>query len=87
MLDSFKEAQQNLNLIKLSDLLKLVPLSRTAFMTVLILKSRYYDSTFPQPIKLGERTNRWVREEVEEWLEALKAQRFNSRVKGAKNEC
>lgn len=87
MLNSFKEAQQNPNLIKLSDLLKLVPLSRTDIYDRLNPKSRYYDSTFPRPIKLGERTNRWVREEVEEWLEALKAQRFNSRMKGAKNEC
>ena len=39
MLDSFKEAQQNLNLIKLSDFLNLYLFQGLAFMTVLILKA------------------------------------------------
>lgn len=73
--------------LSLHDVLQITPLSRTGVYDRLNPKSKYYDATFPRPVKFGERKNRWVKEEVQEWLEALKAKRFDLRTKGAKNEC
>lgn len=73
--------------LSLHDVLQIIPLSRTGVYDRLNPKSKYYDATFPRPVKFGERKNCWVKEEVQEWIESLKAKRYDSRMKGAKNEC
>lgn len=73
-----------LSLINLSELIKVVPLSRTGIYERLNPKSKYYDPTFPKPIKLGKRSNRWLKEEVVAWVEALKTSRSLLRNGGVK---
>ena len=67
---------ENSILIRLSEVIELVGLSKSSIYRRLNPKDKkFYDSTFPRPIKIGNTSNRWVKQEVEEWINNLILQR------------
>ncbi len=62
-------------LIRLPQLLKLTGLSKSSIYSRLQEGNRYYDSSFPRPVKLSAngRVVAWILPEVEKWIENLMA--------------
>lgn len=63
------------SLIRLPVLLKLTGLSKSTVYARLQEGSRYYDPSFPKPVKLSAngRIVAWILPEVEKWIENLMA--------------
>lgn len=63
------------SLIRLPALLKLTGLSKSTVYARLQEGSRYYDPSFPKPVKLSTngRIVAWILPEVEKWIENLMA--------------
>lgn len=53
-------------LLRLPEVLDRTGLSRSTL---------YADSTFPKPVKIGERAVAWVEDEIKDWVDARIAQR------------
>lgn len=68
-------------LLKLKDVEKRLNLSKSAIYSRIIHGKHGFDPLFPQPIKLGEKTIRWVASEVDAYVEAqVQARRYVSKV-------
>lgn len=66
---------QNISLIKISQLCQKLGVSKSSVYRRINPKDRFYDPSFPKPIKLGELTTRWIESDVEQWiLESLSHQ-------------
>ena len=55
--------------------IEITALSRSTIYEMMNPKSKYYDSTFPKPVRLTEIRVGWVSQEIYDWLELKIAQR------------
>ncbi|EPG41060.1 AlpA family phage regulatory protein [Acinetobacter junii] len=55
--------------------IEITALSRSTIYEMMNPKSKYYDSTFPKPVRLTEIRVGWVAQEIYDWLELKIAQR------------
>ena len=55
--------------------IEITALSRSTIYEMMNPKSKYYDSTFPKPVRLTEIRVGWVYQEIYDWLELKIAQR------------
>lgn len=56
--------------IRVLELKKVSGLSRSTIYNKINPKSKHYDSNFPKPFKLGERSIAWIEAEVQAWIES-----------------
>ncbi len=56
-------------IITVKDVMKFTSISRSKIYELINKESKYYDPTFPQPIRLSESRIGWVALEVHQWLE------------------
>lgn len=59
-----------LRVLRLSQVLEILGISRATHFAKLNKKSKSYDPTYPKPICLGKRTVRYVDREIQDWLAA-----------------
>jgi|DEB0MinimDraft_10_1074344.scaffolds.fasta_scaffold229588_2 predicted DNA-binding transcriptional regulator AlpA len=57
----------NNDLLKLVDVAKLLAVSRTTVYRII-----EGDKTFPKPYQFGERTSRWAKDDILNWIEEKK---------------
>ena len=62
-------------LINLKQVVELIGVCRSTIYEMMNPKSKYYDSTFPKPVRLTEIRVGWVSQEIYDWLELKIAQR------------
>lgn len=53
-------------LIKLNDLIKITGLSRSSIYL------KISQGFIPKPIKIGEKSSRWLESDIDEWIESLR---------------
>lgn len=58
--------------LKMPDTEQMIGLKRSSIYNKFTPKSRYYDPTFPKPIKLGARAIGWFESDIQAWLESRK---------------
>ncbi|MDV6316240.1 helix-turn-helix transcriptional regulator [Idiomarina sp. HP20-50] len=56
--------------LRLQEVLDLLSISKSYHFAKLDKNSKQYDPTYPKPISLGERSVRYIEQEVIEWLNA-----------------
>ena len=56
-------------LLKLNELVKMLNISRSTIYRKLDPKGKHHDSTFPQPIKVGQKAVRWRLSDIEKWID------------------
>lgn len=61
-------SNQPLRILRMAELTALLGISRSSIYEKLNPKSRYYDSDFPKPIRLGAASVGWRSTSVDEWL-------------------
>ncbi|AVV38786.1 hypothetical protein C9381_16985 [Pantoea vagans] len=61
-------SDQPLRILRMSELTKLLGISRSSIYEKLNPKSRYYDADFPKPVRLGVASVGWRSISVEEWI-------------------
>lgn len=57
-------------IITVKDVMKFTSISRSKIYELINKESKYYDPTFPQPIRLSESRIGWSAWEVHQWIEA-----------------
>ncbi|EKS5987656.1 helix-turn-helix transcriptional regulator [Salmonella enterica subsp. enterica serovar Sandiego] len=55
-------------ILRMRELTRTVGLSRSTIYEKLNPKSRYYDETFPKPVRLGASSVGWRSTSVDEWI-------------------
>lgn len=65
-------------LLRRPELEALIAKSRSWIYSTIDPKSRYYDPTFPKPIKLGGTSVAWIESEVIAWIDLCIARRNES---------
>lgn len=55
-------------ILRISELIKILGVSRSMIYLYLNEKSKYYNPDFPRPIKLSERSIGWKSEDVEQFI-------------------
>lgn len=62
--------QRPLVILRIKEVLKKIGRSRASLYALMDRRSRYYDPTFPQPIRLSPHGSAvgWIEAEVEDWL-------------------
>ena len=58
-----------IKLIKVADVLEILPFGKSTLFARLSANSGVYDPTFPKPVKLGGRGSFWIEAEINCWLE------------------
>ena len=56
-------------IINLREVIEFTSISRAKIYEMINEKSKYYDPTFPRPIRLSESRIGWVAREVNQWIE------------------
>lgn len=56
-------------IINISEVIEFTSISRAKIYEMLKVDSKYYDPTFPKPVRLSESRIGWVALEVHQWLE------------------
>lgn len=56
--------------LSIKDLAQLLRIGRSSIYLRISPASRYFDSTFPRPVKIGNKSVRWLRSEVLAWIAA-----------------
>jgi len=56
-------------IINLKDVIQFTSISRAKIYEMINVNSKYYDSTFPKPVRLSESRIGWVALEVHQWIE------------------
>lgn len=56
-------------IINLREVIEFTSISRTKIYEMINEQSKYYDPTFPRPIRLSESRIGWVAMEVNQWIE------------------
>ncbi len=56
-------------IINLREVIEFTSISRTKIYEMINEQSKYYDPTFPRPIRLSESRIGWVAREVNQWIE------------------
>lgn len=62
-------------IITVKDVMKFTSISRSKIYELINKESKYYDPTFPQPIRLTETRIGWSAWEIHQWIEAKLEQR------------
>ena len=62
-------------ILNIKAVIEITALSRSTIYEMMNPKSKYYDSTFPKPVRLTEIRVGWVSQEINDWLELKIAQR------------
>lgn len=57
-------------IINLKEVILFTSISRAKIYEMINVDSKYYDPSFPKPIRLSESRIGWVALEVHEWIEA-----------------
>lgn len=61
--------------LRLQEVLDLLSISKSYHFAKLDKNSKQYDPTYPKPISLGERSVRYIEQEVIDWINARKEER------------
>lgn len=61
--------------LRLQEVLNLLSISKSYHFAKLDKTSKQYDPTYPKPISLGERSVRYIEQEIIDWLKARKEER------------
>lgn len=56
-------------IINVKDVIQFTSISRAKIYEMINVNSKYYDSTFPKPVRLSESRIGWVALEVHQWIE------------------
>lgn len=56
-------------IINISEVIEFTSISRAKIYEMIKVDSKYYDPTFPKPVRLSESRIGWVPLEVHQWLE------------------
>ena len=62
-------------ILNIKQLVEITGLSRATIYSLLDLKSKYYDSSFPKQINITSHRVGWVAKEVNDWIEQKISQR------------
>lgn len=62
-------------IFNIKTVIEVTALSRSTIYEMINPKSRYYDETFPKPVRLTEVRVGWVSQEIYDWLELKIAKR------------
>ncbi len=57
-------------IINLKEVIQFTSISRAKIYEMINESSRYYDASFPKPVRLSESRIGWVALEVHQWIEA-----------------
>ena len=57
-------------IININDVIEFTSISRAKIYEMIKVDSKYYDPSFPKPIRLSESRIGWVAFEVHQWIEA-----------------
>ena len=57
-------------IITVKDVMKFTSISRSKIYELINKESKYYDPTFPQPIRLTEMRIGWSAWEIHQWIES-----------------
>jgi prophage regulatory protein len=57
-------------IINIKEVIQFTSISRAKIYEMINTDSKYYDSTFPKPVRLSESRIGWVAWEVNQWIEA-----------------
>jgi predicted DNA-binding transcriptional regulator AlpA len=58
--------------IRMARLTKMVGISRSMIYLKIDAKSRYFDSKFPKPVRLGQHAIGWLLSDIYEYIRSLK---------------
>ncbi len=61
--------------LRLQEVLDLLSISKSYHFAKLDKNSKSYDPTYPKPISVGERSVRYVEQEIIDWVNARKEER------------
>ncbi|OTG86880.1 helix-turn-helix transcriptional regulator [Acinetobacter sp. ANC 3813] len=56
-------------IINIKEVIQFTSISRAKIYEMINVDSKYYDSTFPKPVRLSESRIGWVALEVHQWIE------------------
>ena len=56
-------------IININDVIEFTSISRAKIYEMIKVDSKYYDPTFPKPVRLSESRIGWVALEVHQWIE------------------
>ena len=62
-------------IITVKDVMKFTSISRSKIYELINKDSKYYDPTFPQPIRLSESRVGWSAWEIHQWIKAKMGER------------
>ena len=62
-------------IITVKDVMKFTSISRSKIYELINKESKYYDPTFPQPIRLTEMRIGWSAWEIHQWIKAKMGER------------
>ena len=62
-------------IINIKDVIQFTSISRAKIYEMINVDSKYYDPTFPKPVRLSESRIGWVAWEVNQWIEGKLANR------------
>ena len=62
-------------IITVKDVMKFTSISRSKIYELINKESKYYDPTFPQPIRLSESRIGWSAWEIHQWIKAKMGER------------
>ena len=62
-------------IINIKDIIQFTSISRAKIYEMINVNSKYYDPTFPKPVRLSESRIGWVAWEVNQWIESKLANR------------
>lgn len=57
-------------IINIKEVIQFTSISRAKIYEMINVSSKYYDPTFPKPVRLSESRIGWVALEVHQWIEA-----------------
>lgn len=57
-------------IINIKDVIQFTSISRAKIYEMINVSSKYYDPTFPKPVRLSESRIGWVALEVHQWIES-----------------
>ncbi|MGY5395234.1 helix-turn-helix transcriptional regulator [Acinetobacter sp. NigerLNRRAM0016] len=57
-------------IININEVIEFTSISRAKIYEMIKVNSKYYDPTFPKPVRLSESRIGWVALEVHQWIEA-----------------
>lgn len=57
-------------ILRLQEVLDLLSISKSYHFAKLDKNSKHYDPTYPKPISLGERSVRYIEQEIIDWINA-----------------